>query len=105
MMHIIYSIILRRWSLGDSAPPGPKSMGAMVMTCDVITECWGPLRYSDEVWEEKKKEKAVQDEIARTSEEQARRGGSILNPQKDGYYESTKFLKVDTSGGRIFIVT
>lgn len=65
------------------------------MSCDVITEIWGPLRYSDEVWPEVKKEMEVQEEIKRTSEEQARRAGSILNPSRDGYYESNRFLKVN----------
>ena len=65
------------------------------MSCDVITEIWGPLRYSDDVWPEVKKEPDVQEEIKNTSEEQARRAGSILNPSRDGYYESKRFLKVN----------
>ena len=69
-------------------------MGAMVMSCDVITEMYGPLRYTDEVWTDVKKDPEVQEEIKSTSEEQARRGGSILNPSRDGYYEHTRFLKV-----------
>ena len=70
-------------------------MGAMVMSCDVITELWGPLRYTDEVWRQMRADPLVMEEIKRTSEEQARRGGSILNPSRDGYYEHVKFIKVN----------
>ena len=76
-------------------------MGAMTMTCDVITEIWGPLRYTDEVWAELQNDASIQAEIRRTSEEQTRRAGSVLNPSKDGYYESKRFIEVKSTMGYI----
>ena len=47
-------------------------------------------RYSDEVWEIKKEEEDVKLEIQQVGEECARRAGSIINTQRDGYYNSQK---------------
>jgi hypothetical protein len=68
-------------------------MGALAMTCDFVTETWGPLRYSDSVWEEELKKDEIKVEIAKTSEERVRRAGSVINPSKEGYYEHQRFLK------------
>ena len=68
-------------------------MGALAMTCNFVTELWGPLRYSVSVWKEELQKDEIKVEIAKTSEERVRRAGSVINPSKEGYYEHQRFLK------------
>ena len=62
------------------------------MSSDFVSEETGVLRYSDPVWEQKKKLKEVQDEIASSSEERARRAGRVFAVSRDGYYQSEAYL-------------
>ena len=68
-------------------------MGALVSTCDFVTEAWGPLRLSDPAWKVEMEKDKIKVEVANSSEERLRRAGSVINPSKDGYYEHMRFLK------------
>jgi hypothetical protein len=63
------------------------------MSSDFVSEETGLLRYADAAWEIKKQDPEMQAKIAATSEEAARRAGSVFNVSTEGYYNSEKFLE------------
>ena len=73
------------------------------MSSDFVSEETGVLRYADAVWEQKKRLPDVQAEIAKTSEERARRAGRVFSVSQEGYYNSDAYLGETPCGHTIFL--
>ena len=79
MASLIPLYFVRRWADPTMNCLPVKSQGRTAMTSDFVTILDGPLRYTDEVWEEIKEKEEVQEEIRRYGEDRARKAGVILD--------------------------
>ena len=93
MASLIPLYFVRRWADPTMNCLPVKSQGRTAMTSDFVTILDGPLRYTDEVWEEIKEKEEVQEEIRRYGEDRARKAGVILDVATDGYYNAELCLK------------